>query len=627
MATQKQKRAFLNRPKIKLLPKKEKLRRFADFHRSLSQKSLKKKIPTLPKPRTTRGVRTLTTTKKTKGKKKAWWKELLGIGEEVAEFVLPFIASHQARGLPVLHKGCPLPKVGDGLSYNYGTVITSKGPKFASKNGGEVFVLAGEDFLCSVSTSATAAEHAQGTVLWEAEVNPYRMVGTRFSAFAPLFERFRIIEAAAQWRPTVGADTDGNLLSYFDYDADSTVPASGGEANIRMAGAHSGEESYPVWTPTLTVMKGAQTIGEPLEAFYCDYTRGDARLSSQGKFVVMAGTDLPDSTALGQYFVAYKVEFYLPQLDESQVGTSTNVQGKTDMTCGQPFGTEPYTDLSGPYDPVWHQIIGKNLTWKYSEYGFSVPIGWYLIAVNMNGIGMTGITWITSGDYHFVDDESGGDPISVAGSVIFASPATEIIGYAIFYSCGLDQHNDGACRPVVVGTSISSAQAHITKLFDAPRTSQEGAVNAKVEGQQRALEAICKRVGISPEELRAIERDTRTQYCPTPPQRFTSSPPNLNPIKELRKELGAVCEKTLVNKYRKRRLEETCDLCGEVLALCTCEECDDCHWRLQDCTCRVAAVDDREPCITKWQTEVDDEHCSASKCDCKRCTLSSRPNH
>lgn len=170
----------------------------------------------------------------------------------------------------------------------------------------------GTDFFRAVSSGAA---NVAGDVLISAVVNPAQLGVSRLATLATLYERYKFKSLKFRYDPIAPATTAGQLIGYVDYDTLDDPTGLAGVQNLQRAAAHYGEKPVQVWQGSERPVFWEIKDVDPLTDLYVDSDGTDPRWTNQGRFVLLAASTLPATTALGNIYMDYDIEFYIPQIE------------------------------------------------------------------------------------------------------------------------------------------------------------------------------------------------------------------------------------------------------------------------------------------------------------------------
>lgn len=278
----------------------------------------------------------------------------------------------------------------------------------------------GREYLGQVSTSDTVT---QGTTIYDFQMSPISLVGTRLSTYASLYEKYRFVSARIVYETACPTSTAGALCGFFDADA---LYVSGlGVQTIRDAAAHAGYSSWQVWE------NGSFTyrLLDQEAFYYCEPARaGGARNSYQATAVLMVLSPPPSNSVLGNVYFEYDIEFAFPRIgsvsdvtaNAYSAGSMTYPPPPTSTTLCLLTGTGTATDwVVSPWSTTTlsRVPVAYNDTSSPSAFGFYLNAGCYASVLHIKSVATTS-PWAT-GTLHFT--------VSPATSVINSIGAAEVV--------------------------------------------------------------------------------------------------------------------------------------------------------------------------------------------------------
>lgn len=215
----------------------------------------------------------------------------------------------------------------------------------------------GCDYYGSITTPSSVSE---GSVLINQIIALNQFDQTRIKQFGALFERYQVNSWRFYYVPAVASTVQGQLLMYPEYDVADSV----GSNPMRSGLAHMGSDLFNVYTETSIQFVHA----DPFTDLFVSPDGTDTRLSAIGKLIVLAGPNVPASTALGSIYMEYDIDFYIPCLNDlvsvSDTFTSSVIeafaptQTNFSVTTGNQIPLAVFMDstpapVNGPFDQVY----------------------------------------------------------------------------------------------------------------------------------------------------------------------------------------------------------------------------------------------------------------------------------
>jgi len=151
--------------------------------------------------------------------------------------------------------------------------------------------------------------------------------------------------------------------------------------NVSIAAAHFGQGISQIWEPRefpFGVLDDFTTLFTAVDG------GNENRLVYQGVYYLIAASDLGNSLPLGNIYIAYEIEFYIPQLSITSVFTrewALTVTGDAvTATYASPMGNA--------VTPITTPPINTNITYAYAGGVFTftgLPLGYYLLGWGFPG--------------------------------------------------------------------------------------------------------------------------------------------------------------------------------------------------------------------------------------------------
>jgi len=441
----------------------------------------------------------------------------------------------KTRGVRGLDTGKPPPNGGQTVGVAPHSVdIQTVMPRMHSENRGGIVidVLSGTEFLESITTGSTGS--LAGDILEALLINPSSFNATRLKQFSPLYQRYRFRKFNILYAPIANATESGQLIGFSDYDVDSLLEGDS-ETNISVAAAHLGQQICQIWEDQVFpfgIVDAYTTLFTSLEG-------AENRLIYQGIFYILAASELGGSLNLGNLYVDYEVEFYIPQLSEVtalkayyQIYLTGNTAG---VTPALPFGTAcdevaPPTGLppnSGltldsfiagtgqitigqTLPPGPYVIMGKTCQWTATTAsGVTWSPGASIIGGSLENWGLDSHTVIAAGNHVL----SGSCVVyAVLGTQLQFTPAVTVTGSLVYQSgiCQWLMISVGELSPSA-GRRVSKILARIARTLD---DSQRRAINRKIvlarENERVAKSEIIDQ-SASPKCLKSIGEESEDQ--------------------------------------------------------------------------------------------------------------------
>ena len=347
---------------------------------------------------------------------KEWLKKIFNVGTKVLPIILSMLNKHGSVSFRGRNVSLP---VGVPLAATAGYPQTLM-PRFTGKRGGTVFNLSGTDYVGPVTfTAATEV----GDVLMEIAINPAAFPSTRMHNFSVNFEKYTILTIIFVYEPCCAATQAGSLIGFCDHDVDAYFTTEGGVDNLRLAAAHYGEKATQLWQPCGWSLQA--TDERPRQLYYCDLYGKEERLTTQGKFVLMAAGDsgVSGDTIMGNIYVHYDVDFEVPQLENPGAGTGSYLRSTmAGNTITAPFGTavEPEEVVTAD-----GRVMNHTARYAYQVGGgdgmFGLDVGLYTVAFYIQGTGLGALTINvsdTADDVEIIEEHFVGGATHASGYMI-----------------------------------------------------------------------------------------------------------------------------------------------------------------------------------------------------------------
>jgi hypothetical protein len=258
-------------------------------------------------------------------------------------------------------------------------------PLRSSRLDGASARIKGTDFLTAVTIGASNA--AAGDVLISQVVNPASLGIARLATMAKLYERYKFRSLKFRYAPVANAQVTGQLIGYVDYDTYDDPTGITGIQNLQRAAAHYGEKPVQVWQGSEKPVFWEIKDVDPMTDLYVDSDGTDPRWTNQGRFVLLAASAIAATTACGNIYLDYDVEFFIPQLEVTPV-----------TGFGDAFGAGGVLSAANPMGTVPTQKAWNNLPISCSTNSIlTCQAGTYLVAGHFTGTVISGLTATPTG--------------------------------------------------------------------------------------------------------------------------------------------------------------------------------------------------------------------------------------
>jgi hypothetical protein len=378
----------------------------------------------------------------------------LEIGQDVLHY-LPFLSSG------AFAKGSA------GVSANNGWIGMVK-PSFMRASpppdivrDGEVYTITHRGQLSTLCKNCDGVSAVRGQCLFDIDISPLiESWLQRMSAF----EKYAFCDIAVSYIPNVPTTVGAKILGFFQWDIDAPLNYGQGEETIKLAMAHQSAAMVDVWTSHTWMFSNA---GERKDWWYVDPAGHEPRLTRQGKFSVIAATDMDDAnlpTIFGDLVVSYRCRFMVPELGSTITGTMISLNNTVGTTTAAPLGTPPllhYDVIDDSVDP--HYDVADNTTVRYfinaaGNSQFQCPAGYWLVTWRIGGTGLSAFNEALHGGYKYLRDGSGVAREAHVGS------ATSYQGYMMFKSVGITADETVGVSFLMGGTSVNYGEIVLTYL-------------------------------------------------------------------------------------------------------------------------------------------------------------------
>jgi len=250
------------------------------------------------------------------------------------------------------------------------------------KKVAEKQVIEGTDLLQSIA--APESKLAAGDVLYTLAINPNTLPISRLSKIAKLYTKFKFTTFQVTYSPAADMTKAGQLIGYFNYNVKLYSEEVDGIQNLQKAASFSTEKPTKVHEPkTWTLTNDSPTplytdikqVGSTL-----DTTSSDPKWNCQGRFYLLAATDVAATTPMGVLYCRWVCEFSMPQVDFEALdaGSMFYADSGESPSNSQPMGvpsTMQVFDISNFTPDIedsnpnrWIMQPGTYMVTWYSEY-------------------------------------------------------------------------------------------------------------------------------------------------------------------------------------------------------------------------------------------------------------------
>jgi len=292
--------------------------------------------------------------------------------------------------------------IGNRSSMKGRTVKQTGGSKISSA----ACHIRGTDFLSAVTS--TNGGNAAGDVLTTQIANPRVLGLARLATMANLFERFKFRRLSFRYVPVANATQTGQLLGYVDYDVIDNPTGLSGVQNLQRAAAHLGEKPVQIWEPVTWEVRDV----DPLTDLYTSYDEIEPRWSAQGIFVLLAGSAIASNIPLGNIYIDYDVDFFIPQVEEGAVNGFAS-----SWTAGGSPSTSSIlgTSVASSWNNLNASISGNVVT---------VPAGSFLVTLAVSGTGISSVSATAGSGVSVVSFFNTWNSAGTAGQFVLAITST-----------------------------------------------------------------------------------------------------------------------------------------------------------------------------------------------------------
>jgi len=167
------------------------------------------------------------------------------------------------------------------------------------------------------------------------------------------FEKFRFSRIAVTYESGVPTTATGQLIGWFQTDVDDPEIGGNDEESIKRAMACSTAAQVDIWTPH-TWFKSFK--GDNADWLYCGADYHDARLAYQGKFNLMAATDMTDATlpdVIGHLIITYEIQTMTPN-----ISNGVNQGSQICYESGAATSIAPFASMHA--DSLWDTALSPD---------------------------------------------------------------------------------------------------------------------------------------------------------------------------------------------------------------------------------------------------------------------------
>lgn len=228
--------------------------------------------------------------------------------------------------------------------------------------------------------SAAAIPLERGAIMEAIPFNPRYWGGTRLQVMSQLWNRYLVKNMVLEFVPITNATVSGALMMYPDYDPESTPSYLTGDASIRRAMAYQNCVQFQVFSYARSVFHNSDMT----EAYFLEPRVGEARLTNQGIWYLLAASDLTppaeeDEIVYGNLIVHYEVDFFLRALATPGESISAGTYATKLTLVPQTWTQTTNIFTSGDY-VFGHSIILGNSGTQSGALADIIPIPGFAVA-------------------------------------------------------------------------------------------------------------------------------------------------------------------------------------------------------------------------------------------------------
>ncbi len=205
-------------------------------------------------------------------------------------------------------------------------------------------VMSGTEFLNTLQLEA--AQVGVGLMVQSVELNPRLFPGTKLTAEALTWAKFRFRKFVVEYVPIQGSTITGSFTGYFT--PDPSEPDVGGIQAVRNAIEHPHALMFQPFFHS--VMAYSEDTVDEKNVYFCRIDPdGDPRLAIQAIFKLVQNVSNATGVAYGQFLVHYEIDFYWPETvavgvtpswpSTFVVPTGQTISTTTGLVPSTPFGS------------------------------------------------------------------------------------------------------------------------------------------------------------------------------------------------------------------------------------------------------------------------------------------------
>jgi len=415
------------------------------------------------------------------------------------------------RNQPKVASLAQLSAPSQGMPVNFNSTAPRSGHKLTSFRRGNIhgWKIIGTELLSEVVLSAPAV---LGDLLASVPISPSLLGGTDLSILSEMFEFYKFSKMSMSYVPSVGTNTTGQLVGFFDEDPNSIgrlMPNGVSNiSNVKTASDHEGAAQNQVFAP----MHYDYMSSNANPQFYVDPNYTDARTSIQAVFLLVAASGIL-AASLGNLYLHYEVELWGKEYSSIGSGNAARLSYSP-----APLKVGNYLVFSSPHATV----SGSNLPLSFGD-GFGVgttflpPPGYYLIVFVSVGTSLVNAA-VATADVT-ISTIGAGSIVNTAGTnalqvCIGYVPTKVSLGAGFGFSQSGTQTGLGV---YVVALPTLSAASAFTAMFADPKRHVKAIdaflkVASEDKEEERPLTRVCS-VGWSDEEVERSYQKVSVTKC------------------------------------------------------------------------------------------------------------------
>jgi len=184
--------------------------------------------------------------------------------------------------------------------------------------GSDTLIFSGTDLVTVLPSSSSAQNFVTGQVVATITINPTRFPSSRLQQISDMWSCYKFLDLQFHMKGAAqgGTNLGGILLAFFDVDSSDSLLGID-PANAYKACAHSGKQEWNTYASKLIKMPVFRK-----DPYFMQPGQHDPLFVNQAVFYLIAetGFQIPAGSSLGSIDMAYRVEFYVPELTTSAAG-------------------------------------------------------------------------------------------------------------------------------------------------------------------------------------------------------------------------------------------------------------------------------------------------------------------